>query len=175
MQIQISRTETKNKMRNKKIIGCTLLLSGLGLTGLYAQETVPASGGNATGSNGTVSYSVGQVAYTTNAGTNGSVAQGVQQPYEISVMTSIEQANIISLAFIAYPNPTVENVKLNIGNYKTDNLIYQLFDVSGKLIQNTKIESTETIIKMENLDHAAYFLKVIDNNKEVKVFKIIKN
>lgn len=100
-----------------------------------------------------------------------SLAQGVQQPYEVSVVTSIEQANTINIDFTAYPNPATENLKLKIGNYKTDNLIYQLFDVSGKLIENKKIESTETIINMEKLDHASYFVKIIDNKKEVKVLR----
>lgn len=162
-------------MRNKKTICTALLLTGLGLRGSYAQEAVPASGGNATGSGGSVSYTVGQVVYTTNSGTNGSVAQGVQQPYEVSVTTGTEQAKEISLGLTAYPNPTTENIKLSIGNYNTDNLSYQLFDVAGKLLQNKKIESTETVIPMENLDHASYFVKIIDNKKEVKVFKIIKN
>jgi hypothetical protein len=45
----------------------------------------PQAGGEATGSGGSVSYSVGQVVYTTNTGINGSVAQGVQQPYEFQM------------------------------------------------------------------------------------------
>lgn len=70
-------------MRNKKLKLSALLLLGLGLTGLQAQESVNATGGNASGSGGSASYSVGQVVYTTNTGTNGTVAQGVQQPFEI--------------------------------------------------------------------------------------------
>jgi len=53
------------------------------MIGLQAQETIPASGGKASGSGGTASYSFGQVVYTTYTGTNGLVAQGVQQPFEI--------------------------------------------------------------------------------------------
>jgi hypothetical protein len=60
-----------------------ILLSGLGLTGLQAQQTIPATGGLATGSGGTVSYTVGQVADTTQTGSGGTVTQGVQQPFEI--------------------------------------------------------------------------------------------
>ena len=56
---------------------------------LSAQENTVASGGKATGSGGTVSYSVGQVVYTTNAGTNGSLSQGVQQPYVVSTLSLI--------------------------------------------------------------------------------------
>jgi hypothetical protein len=51
----------------------------LGLGGLQAQETPAATGGEATVSGGTVSYSVGQVVYTSAKGRNGSAAQGVQQ------------------------------------------------------------------------------------------------
>jgi hypothetical protein len=45
-------------------------------TTIQAQNTIPASGGNASGS-GTASYSVGQVMYQTHTGTNGSVSEGV--------------------------------------------------------------------------------------------------
>ena len=54
-------------------------------------------------------------------------------------------------------------------------LSYQLYDINGKLLQNNKPKGFETIISMANLKPANYFLKVTDNTKEVKVFKIIKN
>ena len=37
---------------------------------------------------------VGQVVYITSTGINGSVAQGVQQPYEISVITGVNETAI---------------------------------------------------------------------------------
>lgn len=52
---------------------------------LQGQSTIPATGGNATGSGGSVSYTAGQATYQTSEGTTGTVAQGVQQPYEISM------------------------------------------------------------------------------------------
>jgi len=115
-----------------------ILLLGLGLTGLQAQETIPATGGNATGSGGSASYSVGQVVYTTNTGTNGSVAQGVQQPFEISVVTGIEQTKGINLSVSAYPNPATDFLMLKVENYDNGNLSYQLFDMNSKLLQNKK-------------------------------------
>ena len=59
------------------------------VTAIQAQKTIPSSGGNASGTGGKISYTVGQVVYTTNKGSNGSAAQGVQQPYEISAITGI--------------------------------------------------------------------------------------
>ena len=161
-------------MRHKKLKFAVLLI-GLGLTGLQAQEAIPASGGNASGSGGIVNYTVGQLVYTTNTGTNGSVAQGVQQPYEISVVSGIEQAKGIKFECSAYPNPTIDFLTLNVENYDNENLSYQLFDISGKLLENKKLISNETTITMTNWVASIYFLKVMDNQIEVKTFKIIKN
>jgi len=61
-----------------------------------------------------VSYAIRQVVYTINTGTNGSAAQGVQQPYEISVVTAIEEVMDISIEMVVFPNPATDFVKLRI-------------------------------------------------------------
>jgi hypothetical protein len=152
-----------------------LFLLFFGLTRLQAQEGIPASGGDASGSGGSASYSVGQIVYTTNTGTNGSVAQGVQQPFEISVVSGFEEAEGISLRCSVYPNPTKDYLVLKVENFDNENLSYQLIDINGKYLENKLIEGNETSIVMSNLVPATYFLKVTQNNKEVKTFKIVKN
>jgi len=158
-------------MKHKKTITSMAFLL-LGLGGLHAQESPTASGGEATGTGGTASYSVGQVVYTTNTGTNGSVAQGVQQPYEIYTTVGINETSI-NLELSVYPNPTTNYLTL-----KTDdnaNLSYQLYDLQGKLIENKKVSSNATNISLEGQPTATYFLNVVKNNQIVKTFKIIKN
>lgn len=162
-------------MRHKRLKLCALLLLGLGLTGLQAQEGINATGGDATGSGGSASYSVGQVVYTTNQGTNGSVAQGVQQPFEISVVVGIEEANDIKLLVSAYPNPSTDYLTLEVKDFKLSTLSFHLYDMQGKHLQTQKITSSQTSIVMSNLVPATYFVKVLEGNKEVKTFKIIKN
>ncbi|MFO7670808.1 MAG: T9SS type A sorting domain-containing protein [Bacteroidales bacterium] len=162
-------------MQHKRIKLSAFLLLGLGLAELQAQESVNPTGGNASGSGGSVSYSVGQVAYQIHTGTNGSVAEGVQQPYEISVVTGIEEAKGINLSVSAYPNPTTDFLTLSIDGFDIFNLSYQLYDLTGKLLQNERITGNQTIIVMSNLVPANYFLKVNQGNKEIKTFKIIKN
>ena len=162
-------------MSHKRLKLSAILLLGLGLTGLQAQEAIPATGGNVSGSGGSVSYSVGQLVYTTNIGTNGSVAQGVQQPFEISVVTGIEVAKGINLRVSAYPNPITDFLTLSVDNFEVSNLSYQVYDINGKLLETKKLEGNKTSIVMSNLVPATYFLKVIQSNKEVKTFKIVKN
>lgn len=161
-------------MRHKKLKLSAVLLLGLGLTGLIAQESINATGGNASGSGGSVSYSVGQVVYTTNTGTSGSVAQGVLQSYAISIETAIEKTKGINLSVTAFPNPTTDFLTLEIKEFELSNLYVQLYDMNGKLLQSQKITDSQTIIAMGELIPAAYFVKVVQNNKEVKTFKIIK-
>lgn len=139
-----------------------------------AQQSNVASGGNAIGLGGKSSYSIGQVSYSSASGTNGSVTQGEQQPYEIFTLGN-DNFPEIQLAIVVYPNPTTAFVNLKIENQPLENLNYQLFDTSGRQIQNQKIHITETQISMENLSSAIYFLQVLDNNKLLKTFKIIKN
>jgi len=159
-------------MQRKKVVFSIALMFGFGLSGLQAQEAISTAGGNASGSGGSASYSVGQVVYTTNNGTSGSVAQGVQQPYEIFAVGIKETSMNISLT--VYPNPTADNLTLQIKDFNNVKLTYQLFDMNGKLLENKKIIGNETSIVMSNLVPANYFLKVTKGNKEVKTFKIIK-
>lgn len=157
-------------MNIKKLLVTTLLL---GLTQVNAQEAVVTSGGNASGTNGNVSYSVGQIVYTTNTGATGSVAQGVQQPFEIQMVLGAENFNI-NLQLAVYPNPTTNWLQLEVKNTDFTNLSYQLFDLNGRMIYNQKVTTETSTISMEQLPATVYLLKVLDNNKEIKTFKIIK-
>jgi hypothetical protein len=162
-------------MRYKKLKLSAILLFFLGLTGLQAQESVNVTGGNASGGEGSVSYSVGQIVYTTNTGISGSVAQGVQQPFEISVVTGLEEAKGINLSVSAYPNPTTDYLTLSIAGFYISNLSYHLYDMNGRLLRNAKLTGNETQINMSNYVSSTYFVKVITGNQSIKTFKIIKN
>ncbi len=159
----------------QKLLQLTFLwLFAGGFTALNAQETIVVSGGDATGSGGTANYSVGQMVYSTATGSNGSVAQGVQQAFEISTTLGIEN-NLINLSFIVYPNPTTNVLTLKIGNFNQNNMKYALFDIQGRLLNQQKIQQENTNISTENLAPAIYFLKIFDQNNIIKIFKIIKN
>ncbi|MCF6295828.1 MAG: T9SS type A sorting domain-containing protein [Flavobacteriaceae bacterium] len=160
--------------KNSRLKLSTIFLLVLGLNGLHAQEVLSASGGELSGSGGTVIYSVGQIVYTTNTGTNGSVAQGVHQPFEISITLGVEIKNI-SLDLSVYPNPTTSYLNLKVKNNEFSFLAYQLFDMQGKLLEKSKLTNNSTTINMERLPSSTYFLNVTNKQNTVKTFKIIKN
>lgn len=167
--------EVKGERRKVKVLGVAAFFPFLfSLSPVSAQESVNATGVNASGSGGSASYSVGQVVYTTNTGTNGSVAQGVQQPYEISVVNGLEEAQSIMLSVSAYPNPTTDYLILEVTDFHLSPFTFNLYDMNGKLLQSEKITGNQTSIVMSNLVPATYFVKVVQGNKEVKTFKIMK-
>jgi|WetSurMetagenome_2_1015567.scaffolds.fasta_scaffold00511_7 hypothetical protein len=163
-------------MKHTKGYLCFLLLSGFSITVLQAQEAISTAGGIATGSGASsVSYSVGQIFFNTYSGSNGTIAQGVQQPYEISVVTAIENAEGIKLECKIYPNPTRSQIKLVVKSIDFNNLTFQLYDLNGICIQDKNIDSVETEILMGSLRTSTYILIVLKGNMEIKTFKIIKN
>ena len=173
-------------MKQNRLFIYTIFLLAVSFTNVQAQESPTTAGGEAGGSGGTASYTVGQVFYTTQTGTNGNgVVQGVQQPYEISVVTGIPEAKGINLSVSAYPNPVTDYLILKIDNnyvqtmyassqQELSQLRYQIIDIDGKIIKTDNIIAIETKINTENLVQGNYFLRLIDNNKAIKVFKIIK-
>ena len=150
----------------------TILLSGMIWVGTAnAQQSVNASGNNALGIGGTVAYSIGQVFYTNYGGSTGSLAEGVQHPYDIFI-----NETKLDFSLKAFPIPTSENLTLEINNYSNENLSYQLYDILGHLLAQDIISAKQTLIKSASLPSATYILYIMNkDNQIVQSLKIIKN
>ena len=138
-----------------------------------SHQILSATGGDASGSGGTVAYSVGQIAYTTSTGTTGSVAQGVEQAYEIYSVGIKETALNISLSI--FPNPTSDFLTIKVEDYNNEALSYNLLDEQGKSVLNEQITNQDTQVAMSTLARGIYFINVLQANKKIQTFKIIKN
>lgn len=140
----------------------------------YGQQAVIPAGGSIQGSTGNVSYTVGQVSYTAHSNSSFSVAEGVQQPYEISVLDSDEAYETIQLSI--YPNPTSSFLLLAISTQDSTGLTYQVYDTTGKLVLLEQlITAPQTQISLESLPSSTYYMEIRSTNKHLKTFKIIKN
>jgi hypothetical protein len=159
------------KIKNKILIICFLVL---GIKNVKAQDAVTSAGADVSGSGGSASYSLGQVCYTSNSGKSGIIGQGVQQPYDV-IITDINVHPNITLLVSVYPNPSIAFINLKIEKLDLQNLSFELFDVQGGLLLNKKITSSETSIRMDDFAAGNYFLKISDNQTELKIFKITKN
>ena len=108
-----------------------LLVFGLSAAFMYAQSALVPVGGDAQSNTGSVSYTVGQVAASTASNNNGSisVAEGVQQPYEIMTV-GVNHYPGITLNAKVYPNPTENLAQLELNGFEipNDGLQAYLFD-----------------------------------------------
>jgi hypothetical protein len=174
ISINLIFLQNKYLKMNSKYLNVRLLIVLFYLFGsyCYAQQSIVGSGGEVNGSGGTVSYSLGQVAYVSGSGSGGFVYQGVQQPYQISVVETRE--NELKVSLVVFPNPVSSNLILESKNHEGKNLSYQLYDLEGKLLDSKIITSNQTSVNTNNLLPAEYLLHITSNNVVVKNFKIIK-
>ncbi|MGB0369017.1 MAG: T9SS type A sorting domain-containing protein [Flavobacteriales bacterium] len=154
----------------QRLTTIALLCCGLSVAG-YGQSSVLSGGADASGSGGSVSYSVGQVGYV-NSGSGTTVAAGVQQPFEISDISGIAGGRP-SINAQVYPNPTVGSVVLRSEN-TTAPIYYMLYNINGKLVANGNVSGQKNTIDLSQLTPATYMLELEQENT-YGTFKIIKN
>jgi hypothetical protein len=139
-------------------------------------ETIISSGTNATGSSGTVSYSVGQVFYTyIGSQSVYNVAQGIQHQETIKNIDLVENIVAKAEAFV-FPNPTTDFVNISIKgmDLKAGQQSYQLYDLQGRLIKQDKINDVQSQVNLNHLSPSIYILSINANSKVLNTFKIIK-
>lgn len=139
-----------------------------------AQEAVLSTSNNAGGSNGSVSYSVGQTAYLSQSGANGFIIEGVQQPYEIQFMPGVEEMKDNAIECLVFPNPTTREVTLKIEPWSRKKFRYRLSGIRGELILENPVETSQQVIPMETLSSGTYFLTLLEKETTLKTYKIIK-
>ncbi len=137
-----------------------------------AQQNTVATGGDATGTGGSVSFTVGQIDYVYSSGSGGSVNQGVQQPFEFFLSAGIDE-NSAALTHI-YPNPTFESVILELGDYDASTR-YELFDTRGRLVRKGSANGASTTIPMSDLSPGEYHLTILQHDQQTQSVKIIKH
>lgn len=140
-------------------------------------ETIVASGNNATGSSGTVAYSIGQVFYTyigSDAVYN--VAQGIQHQEKDGNLGTPEVDKPTAEIFV-FPNPTIDFVNISMTGLELESghRSYKLYDIQGRLLKQNAINQTEAQVSFSYLSPSVYILVVYNDNKILKSFKIIKN
>ena len=147
-----------------------LLFCTIGLHS-FAQESVNSSGGDATGIGGSAAYSIGQIVYTSNSSSTGTISQGVQQAYEIYEVGLVDGEQVVSVQ--VYPNPTSQFITLDFHDSFLSSYTVQLTDIQGKLIQEVEITDKKTELNLSHLSTASYYLVLTQKNKIIKKFKKI--
>lgn len=143
--------------------------------GQNMHQVIDASGGNATGTSGSASYSVGQIFYVYIANQSNNVTPGIQQGVKDGSLSTPDVEKPKS-DVVAYPNPAKDFVYLNmnVSEYGNSRISYKLFDFAGRLLMQDVIKENETQVNLRGLRKSIYVLTVYVDNKVLKTFKIIK-
>ena len=166
------------RMRMKQLAAVIVVLLFTGANAqLNGQAAVLSTGGDATGTGGSVAYSVGQVTYTNFDSEAGSISLGVQQPHFV-IMVGTEDPDV-GVSATLYPNPANDFLQLKLdnnyqGEIATDKLFLRIYDIEGKLILQQDIVEPISNISLANFGNALYLVRIIRDNAEIKTFKIFK-
>jgi hypothetical protein len=142
------------------LISLTLIASG--------QQGIVSVGGDATGSGGSVSYSVGQVAYSNNNFVN----EGVQQPYEIFIL-SVDDS-FLDVQLNVFPNPTLNELIIAMKDFH-GGIIAEVRASDGILLDSIQLVSEQTRINTHSWTAAIYFIHLFDSAGRSATFQIVKH
>jgi hypothetical protein len=139
---------------------------------LKAQQVVATSGNQFSNDNGSIAFTIGEGVANTFTNGEKTLTQGFHQTIiSVSIVSPPEETDF---SMTAYPNPATETLTLTTDYENIPGLKYLLIDQSGKLLLKKEIESAVTVIPIEQLLEGIYIIKIQDNLKELKSFKIIK-
>ncbi|MBR4919014.1 MAG: T9SS type A sorting domain-containing protein [Bacteroidales bacterium] len=166
----------KHKKKKKKItITILFLLCFAGVA--FAQSAIVPVGGDVRNNNGSVSYTVGQIAVqrASNNGGSTAVLEGVQQPYEIMTI-GVDELPQIVLNAVVYPNPTQNLAQLKLNGYviPAGGLRAILYDGNGKQLQHIIITEDITPFQIGQYATGTYYLELRDGKRVLKTFKVIR-
>lgn len=157
----------------RKVTVLTALISIFSVSKLYSQEVIAGAGDHYNTGEISISWTLGETITETFKATDITITQGFHQP-EITIV-SIDDVVISGYDITAFPNPTKNFVTLRIEASDYSNLTYMLFDFNGKFINQNPVESHETLVSLEELDSALYFIRIMKNNEILTSIKLIKN
>jgi hypothetical protein len=146
-----------------------LIIFGLCSAAIQAQQQVIATSGNAVDyTSGSISWTIGEPVVSTLASSDKVLNQGFQQS-----SLNLKAVNPDpDLKISVWPNPTINWLTLSVE--KPDQILFQLFDLDGKLLQTNTLNDITTNIDFSDFISGAYQIKIVKGEKELKTITVIK-
>ena len=149
----------------------TLLCSG-------QSATLTANGASSytwmpTGSGASIVVSPTTTATYTVMGSSSCGSASATVTQSVSLCTGVADA-LASSQVSLYPNPNYGMVTIELTSELTQNASILIYDALGKIVISEKLTTEITLVKTAQLNDGVYFYKVISNNKDVKIGKLVK-
>ena len=137
---------------------------------LSAQKGFVSSGGDIHYPNGTVAYSIGQVAFEPFTHEAGNINPGLQQPFQLSIV-GINGLDWHS-RLLLYPNPADQNIYLQFSSdeitIQAKEFFARVYDMQGNLLFTQRLKDEVNKISISALPAAMYFIQIWQANRFIR-------
>ena len=138
---------------------------------VYAQEVVSTAGEVFSVSGSSISYTLGELVINTeNSGTL-EITQGFQQSNWIYLGVENYAPDFQVTIF---PNPISNELNIRVADF--ENVSYQMFDATGKLVKQNILTGEITVVDVQQFATGMYTITLLNGNQDfLKTIKLIKH
>lgn len=142
-------------------------------------ESINSAASTMTNTNGTLSFTVGEIVVLTFTDSLGNTIGGgfTSASTASTTVSSIEEPNLSTLSINVFPNPTTDLLQIEIYHSSVDLLTVSINDIGGKLVYQGNYSNVTNLIGINTTDYAVgtYIMTLTNTKKEVLgTYKIIK-
>jgi len=138
---------------------------------IISRDVCVSSGGYYTGDHISFSWSIGECIVETASDASISLTQGFQQPDMI--ITAITDPLPGNTLISVYPNPTTDQIYIQILSPEDRNFQAELFNLQGHKLQSKSFNGSVTQFYIKHLPAGTYLIKISTSNEHT-LFKIQK-
>ena len=102
-------------------------------------------------------YAIGDVDYW-----DRNPADNVSEPIPITLIDNTGVEELIAESNVSiYPIPTSGQLNIKLKDYGNELIEVDIFDLTGKIVMQSKLTGNHTVVGLENLEKGVYFLQLI--------------
>lgn len=158
----------------KKLLLLVLLFQAAWISNIQAQLTqvIASSGGIYQEDEINMTWTMGETTVLTMSSGDLMFTTGFLQP--VLIVSSIGPDDDLPFEIKAFPNPTNGCVEVELKESPTSNITFSLYDAGGRKLLHIHPENSKTRIDLGSYANGLYLLKVLQAEKEITTFEIIK-
>lgn len=169
---------TKNKSKPIALLGAAMLMGTMSYAQSIAPQSVNSGGAKMTQTNGSLSFTVGELVVLSQTDSDGNTLGGGFTAGATLTTVSIQETDAAVLDVKVYPNPTTELVNIQINHSTIDQVVVTITDLQGKEVYSGKYAGISNVIGINTASYATgtYVLSLKNlNNQVLGTYKIIKH
>lgn len=169
---------TKNLSKLMIMLGAALLIGTMSYAQNIAPQSVNSCGAKMGQSNGSLSFTVGELVVLSQTDSQGNTLGGGFTTGSTLTTVSIQETDVAVLDISVFPNPTSDLVNIRINHSSIEQVVVCITDFQGKEVYSGKYEGISITFGINTAAFApgTYVLSLKNNNNQVLgSYKIIKN